>query len=604
MDDNELLEVLMATPILTLDHDVATDLFRIYGATQSHQIGLLSIPACRSAGRGQKFWTIPARYLQVVALGNTFKIQWTQPAIDRWLQLLTTAEACKRLRTDGLTPDEESHLVKMLAEYGVVPKPNQAAAMVHLATGAKVGLFSETGAGKTVVVAGASKLYELTPVLIVCPPSVLYNWKIELSRFGIEAVILDGGKTQRDKVMEAFDPELTPVLICSYGIAKSLTRYAPYGSTSLKRCNACGGQLDIPEEKCQVHEKWLNTIPWKVTVVDECHRIRDPHTDQTRAIWYLMHVSPYTWGLTGTPMQDNATELWSLLHGLDPVEHPSSTKFRDRYLSQSKTFWGTTEVTGILPQRRAEFDDVTQWHWRRDVKSGMPEVVHEIRTTTMGAKAAKAYAQMKKQLMAEVGLTGTDETGVLLADNHMVKHGRLRVLANATVEVDDNDHVTLHEPSAKLDLMEDTLNDYDEPLLLWFSSVKLLKLAQARLDKRNEELTAKGGSPIPYVTIHGETSARARQQAVEDFQSGKVDRILLNPAAGGEGITLTRARVSINVMRPDSSIQDTQARGRNLRYGVEYDELIEVDLITLDTVEEDLIPKMDQKRTNIKEVLG
>lgn len=196
--------------------------------------------------------------------------------------------------------------------------------------------------------------------------------------------------------------------------------------------------------------------------------------------------------------------------------------------------------------------------------------------------------------MAEIGLEGSDDTTVLLADNHMVKYTRLLQLANATCEIGGDGEVVMSEPSDKLDLFMDTLEDVGEPVIAWFASVKLLKLASDRLEK----------SGIKHVVIHGETSPKKRQEAVDAFQNGDVDLILLNPAAGGEGITLTRARVSVWVMRPASSIQNSQADDRNNRYGVEHDELLCIDLVAEGTIEEQALERLMAKRQALAEVVG
>jgi SNF2 family DNA or RNA helicase len=450
------------------------------------------------------------------------------------------------------------------------------------------------GSGKTIVVAGALKLYGIKTALIVCPPSVIYNWRTELRRFGIEACVIDGTPAQKQKIMDNLDLEVTPVVVCTYGTAKKLTRLARYGATALKRCNVCGGHHDIPEAKCEVHERFLNTIDWEAVVIDEAHRIRDPHTANTRAVWHLTEGRPYRWFLTGTPIESNAKEFWSVLHAMDPIEHPSSSKFQDRYLDTVETFFGGTEIRGLKPHAKAEFEAITQWRWRRDLKVGMPETVYEVRTTQLRPAAHKAYNQMERQLMAEVGLEGSTDTTVLIAQNDMVKWGRLMQMANATCEIAADGNVIMADPSDKLDLFMDTLEDHPEPVIAWFASLKLLKLATARLDKAG----------VRYVVIHGETSPKAREAAVTAFQSGDVDLILLNPAAGGEGITLTRARVSIWVMRPASSIQNSQADERNNRYGVEHDELLVIDLIVEGTIEEQTLDRLAEKKAAKAEVVG
>jgi SNF2 family DNA or RNA helicase len=106
------------------------------------------------------------------------------------------------------------------------------------------------------------------------------------------------------------------------------------------------------------------------------------------------------------------------------------------------------------------------------------------------------------------------------------------------------------------------------------------------------------------VSVHGDVSALDRQAAIDAFQNGEVDHILVTYGAGSEGTTLTRAPVAFRVQRPWSSIQDQQAPDRNHRIGSEHhDQIVYVDFVTLDSVEEDLIEMHEQKRGSQQEIL-
>ena len=218
----------------------------------------------------------------------------------------------------------------------------------------------------------------------------------------------------------------------------------------------------------------------------------------------------------------------------------------------------------------------------------------------MKGKHLKAYNDMKKQLMAETG----EDNVVLFAQNHMVKAGRLKQLAQSYIEtaVTTNDEgeeeieVTPIEPSPKLDLLMDTLQDVEgTPLLVWFDSVKFMRLAQARLDKEGTK----------YALIDGSMSAEKRYQAVQAFQGGEVDMILLSIHAAAEGVTLTRAPLAIDVERSWSLLLEDQRRKRNNRIGSEiHDEIRTIVLMTKDTIEEDQFADLAQKRETRDQVIS
>jgi len=177
----------------------------------------------------------------------------------------------------------------------------------------------------------------------------------------------------------------------------------------------------------------------------------------------------------------------------------------------------------------------------------------------------------------------------------MVKTGRLKAMASSTIMIDAEDKVRMVEPSWKLDTVEDAMVDYEgKPTIYWFENRDLLHMFEARLTKRE----------INYVSIHGDITGKDRDEAIQSFQRGDVDHILITYGAGSEGTTLTRAPVAFRVQRPWSSIMDQQAPARNRRIGSEgHDQIIYVDFVTRETVEEDLIEQHAMKIGAQQEVL-
>lgn len=556
-----------------------------------HSDGIATIAGHKFHGKGQDYWTIPLTWVSLLTLLELFPDTEVEPALSEWAhaEWVGRIEPCVKLRTGEGESIVDDTLLKEVAQLcpdtrspiEPVERRYQVSGAFLLGTAKRFLLLDEQGTGKMTEGAMALSLYPDTlPALIVAPASTLYTWKRELDLFGLDSIILDGDATKRRKAFALFEGDTPPqVAICSYGMLDKHSRVAPYGNIKLSEAHR------TPKE--------LNMIPWRTVMADEVHRAKDPHSVQTRALWSVSSHADYRWGFTGTPVEQSPEDFWSLLHFIDPDSWPSKVKFIDTWCDSWQNWYGILEVNGIRDDRLDAWRRATEWVWRRKMAENLPPLEPEIRYCEIKGKQFKAYKDMEKQLMAEVG----ENNRVLFAQNHMVKAGRLLQLANSNVETEtvvdaetgeDVVEVTPIEPSTKLDLLMDTLKDYPTtPLLIWFDKVKFMRLAQARFEAKD----------IPYVVIDGTLSARARDEAVQAFQTGKVDRILLSVAAASEGITLTRAPVSIVVQRHASLILNDQKDRRNLRIGSEiHEKITQIDLITKGTLEEEQLQALTDKR--------
>lgn len=572
----------MNSPHITISLDTSHDRFRITGGTYMHRDRIASIPGSRFVGGGADYWTIPRSWPGVKALSRLFgeALDWAQDAADwanqTWESLI---EPSLHLRNVGANPEWVGAVASTLPE-GILTMDYQIAGAFFLATAKRAALFDEQGTGKMTQTALTLSLYPDTfPCLIVCPKGVVYTWQRELAKFSIESTVIDGGKTEREKQFESFQTGSSQVLIISYHLMPKHSRVAGFGTIKLS-------------DEHRAHKE-LQQTAWRTVVADECHRMKEPDTVWTRAVWACREKAEYVWGLTGTPIEENIMDMWSLLHYIAPLEFPGKSKFMDMYVLTVPQFFGGIEILGMRPDTAQEFRDITEWHWRRVLKGDdLPPEQFDTRFAFMPAKYTKVYKDMKKQLMAEVDSDGSYDT--LFAENHMVKTGRLFMMASSAVAIDAEDNVRMTEPSWKLDEVEDTMVDYPYPSIFWFVNRDLLHMFEARLAKKE----------IPFVSIHGDVSARDRTDNIEAFQSGKVDHILLTYGAGSEGTTLTRAPVAHRVQRPWSSIQDQQAPARNRRIGSEIHEHITyVDYIVRGTVDEEVAQRQIDKKEAQQEVL-
>lgn len=577
---------LMASPTLTID--VLDDTrFKLTGGTFVHKERISMIPGSRFVGRGEDFWTIPRAWTSITVLARLFKdnLNWTAPVVE-WANSIWAGiiEPALQLRNEGAKPEWIEAIGAGLPD-GILTKDYQVAGALYLATAKRASLFDVQGTGKMTQTALTLSLYPDTlPALVVCPKSVLYTWQAELAKFGVLSIVVDGSVAERRKAFETFAEGKHSVLIISYGLMLKHSRVAGYGT------------IKLTEDHRQ--HKELQQTQWATVIADEGHRIKDPTAVQTRAVWACREHARYVWALTGTPIEKNIVDLWALLHFMDPVEWPSKTKYIDLWVMTAPGHFGGVEILGLRPDLIEEFRGLTEWHWRRQLASEeMPPVVYDLRIPTLPAKAQKAYKDMKKQLMVELQVGESELFQTLFAANHMTKAGRLHMMASATVAFDaeDPEKVRMIEPSWKLDAVQDAMKDYpDTPIIFWFNNRDLLHMFETRLDK----------DEIRHVAVHGDITGRDRFEAVDSFQRGDVDCILVTYGAGSEGTTLTRSPVAFRVQRPLSSIKDQQAPFRNRRIGSEHHEHITyVDFVTRGTYEENVIANLDGKTEAQQEVL-
>src|SRR5690606_34480740 len=252
------------------------------------------------------------------------------------------------------------------------------------------------------------------------------------------------------------------VLIINWEALKTHSRVAAYGSNALTKCPEHGGvDPKITPAKCHAHDKELNAIDFKAVIADEAHRMKSGSALSTRALKAATGDAEYRFALTGTPIANAPDDLWSILNWLYPEAYPSKVKYIDRYLDVAYNVWGQPTVIGVRQGMEKEFfagvDPILRRMPKEIVLPYLPPVVYERRDVEMTPKQAKAYKEMRDQMIANI------DGELLINTNPMTKFMRLLQLASAFMEVEtrteiDKDtgeekivqDVTLVEPSGKL----------------------------------------------------------------------------------------------------------------------------------------------------------
>ena len=484
--------------------------------------------------------------------------------------------------------------------------PFQRAGVQFLTFAKQAMLTDEMGTGKTpqtiftlanIVRNGENPF----PALVVCPNNMVLTWEKEINRWwpGLKVNVVKGGIGWRRKMIE----EPAHVYVINFEGVRSHSKLASYGSIRLRRCYECDPNMpsDASHQpsRCETHAKELNHKEWRSIIVDEAHRMKDPRSKQSRAIKALRPKGrdTYIYGLTGTPIGDAPGDLWTMLNMVSPEEFPARQAYIDRYCLAGYNMFGGMEIVGLNPQTKAEFFKIVEPRFRRMPKAAvlpfLPDKVHSRRYVEMSTKQAKAYKQMDINQIAVIEGDDNEVQGIVVTANPLVELTRLVQFSSAYAEVNEDGHVRLSEPSNKVDALMEILEDLGEqPAVVFAQSRQLIDLAAARLTKHK----------IPFSMIVGGQGAWERERAKEDFQEGRVRAILCTIAAGGIGITLTRAAHAIFLQRSWSMIENKQAEDRVHRIGSEIHDKIEIiDVVSVGTVEEGQLIALEGKEERLQE---
>jgi SNF2 family DNA or RNA helicase len=556
-----------------------------------------SLPGSKWDPKAQQ-WRVPASWASCLALRSTFRDDLViGPRLAEW----AGQEVANRI-----TPANELRELEIIEDGSNEDLfPHQRAGVKFLAIARRALLADEPGLGKTAQAIRALKELQdrgedVFPALIVCPNTLKKNWKREFERWwpGIDVEVIKGSATQRRKIFE----EEADVYVINWESLRSHSRLSGYGSIALAKCVDCGGHDDkVSENRCEVHPRELNAIDFKAVVADEIHRSKEPKSKQTRALWAATGDADIRFALTGTPIANNVLDMWSILHWLSPDEWPSKTRWIDRMINTMLNAFGGMMVLGVKPHMEQEFYAAINPRMRRMLKKKvlpwLPEMMFERKDVEMSTKQKKAYDQMRDLMIAE--LEGGES---VTAPSPLTQTIRLLQFASsfAEISVDEStgeSKVTLAGPSCKVDAVMDDIKNGD----FGDDSVAVCAVSRQLIDLLSAEMTKE---KIPHGLITGAQTEDERQQAVDDFQSGKIKWILFTAQAGGVGITLTAARRLVMLQRPWSLVDHKQALDRVHRIGSEiHDSIIISDYVTEGTIEERVIQVLETKADNFEQIV-
>lgn len=416
--------------------------------------------------------------------------------------------------------------------------------------GAGACLADDMGLGKTVQTL-AVLLERATdgPALVVAPTSVVANWLDEARRFAptLNVRAYTGPAASRAARLEDLGP--FDVVVTTYGL------------------------LHIDVEA-------LAAVEWSTAVLDEAQAIKNPTTKRARAARKL--GARFRLVTTGTPIQNNVVDLYSLFSFLNPGMLGSMKRFRENF---------------ALPIER-DRDPAARARLRRliapfvlrrikaEVLDDLPPRTDVTLSVEMSPEEAALYEALRQRAMEDLEALASKDP-----ESGSGEH-RLQVLAHLTrLRLACCNPLLVHAEgpsSSKLKTFATTLDELRQgrhKVLVFSQFVRHLKLIEEHLVE----------SDIPYQYLDGSTPAKARAERIAAFQAGEGDAFLISLKAGGVGLNLTAADYVIHMDPWWNPAAEDQASDRAHRIGQTRPVTV-YRLVTKGTIEEQIVALHRHKR--------
>ncbi|MFC8867281.1 SNF2-related protein [Streptomyces sp. NPDC057148] len=433
-------------------------------------------------------------------------------------------------------------------------------AWLHLMTSLGLGgcLADDMGLGKTVtVIALHLKRARTEPTLVVCPASLLGNWQREITRFapGVPVRRFHGPDRTLDGLTGGF-------VLTTYGTMRSAA-------------------ATLAEQH------------WGMVVADEAQHVKNPYSATAKALRTI--PSPARVALTGTPVENNLSELWALLDWTTPGLLGPLKSFRARHARAVENGEDEEAV-----DRLARLIRPFLLRRRKSDPGIVPELPPKTETDhpvpLTREQAALYEAVVRESMLAIESAEGIGRRGLVLK------------LLTSLKQICDHPSLFLkeeHPPggadrltarSGKLALLDellDTVLAEDGSVLVFTQYVGMARLITSHLLAR----------AVPVDLLHGGTPVPERERMVDRFQSGATPCLVLSLKAAGTGLNLTRAGHVVHFDRWWNPAVEEQATDRAYRIG--QTQPVQVHrLITEGTVEDRIAEMLQSKRALADAVLG
>jgi SNF2 family DNA or RNA helicase len=404
------------------------------------------------------------------------------------------------------------------------------------------------------------------PVLLIAPTSVVTNWEREIDRFapGLQTYVHRGASRLRgEKIREAIKDQ--DVVLTSYPVVR----------------------LDAES---------IQSIQWLAVILDEAQNIKNPEAKQTQAIRKI--EAEFRIALTGTPVENRLSELWSIMHFLNPGYLGARKAFRENFAMPIERYHDEEaikqlkQLTTPFILRRVKTDP--------RVISDLPDKVETKVYCTLTEEQATLYEAVVQDVMKQI----EEEEGMKRRGLVLSMMMQLKQICNHPVQYlhqksKDSADVSLDDRSGKLErlgeLLEEVLAEKDRALIFTQFAEMGEMLA--------EYLPKAFGAATQF--LYGGTPVKTRDQMVKRFQEDEhaPPIFILSLKAGGTGLNLTRANHVFHFDRWWNPAVENQATDRAFRIGQKHNVQVHK-FVTTGTLEEMIDEMIESKKGLAQAVVG
>ena len=428
-------------------------------------------------------------------------------------------------------------------------------------------LADDMGLGKTLQIIAFLLSQKKSKSIVVVSTSVIYNWMDEFEKFApsIRIGLVHGSKSKRDKVLREFKRGLGIKIEEDNLKEKSYEKYdvllTTYGT--LKN-----------------DEKAYENLSFDYCIIDEAQNIKNPAAQATLSVKNIK--SRCNIALTGTPIENNLMELWSIFDFVMPGYLFTKERFRERFiLDESNLSELKYLITPFILRRLKE-----------DVLSELPEKLEKKYLVEMKGKQKQLYSFYVKAIKNQLNENKSSEKSGRDKINLFSYLTKLReICLDPSLVVPD-----YTGGSSKLTVVKEIVKDASESgkkILLFSQFTSVLKKIEEDFKKED----------ISYLYLDGGTSAKDRVERVKKFnEDSNIKVFLISLKAGGVGLNLTSASVVIHFDPWWNPAVEDQATDRAHRFGQE-NKVEVIKLVAKDTIEEKIVLMQEDKRELIQSLM-
>lgn len=418
-------------------------------------------------------------------------------------------------------------------------------------------LADEMGLGKTIQTIAfiTSEVESGLPVIVISPTSLVYNWKDEIEKFSpnLKTLIVIGNKSERQELLK--NASQYNVILTSYPLIRN----------------------DIDD-----YEK----IQFKYCFLDEAQQIKNPNSINAKSVKRIKAQNYFA--LTGTPMENSLTELWSIFDFIMPGYLLNHSKFMKKYevpIIKNKD-------QKVLKELSKHIQPFILRRLKKDVIKELPPKIEHKVVVEMTEEQKKVYASYlvntKREIEHEIREKGFNRSKLSI----LSLLTRLRQICCNPSSFIENFDGESGKILALHDILEESINNKHRILI--FSQFTTVLKSIGKMLKEDK---------VDYMYLDGQTDIKDRSDSVSDFNSGVGDVFLISLKAGGTGLNLTGADVVIHFDPWWNPAVEEQASDRAHRIGQKKSVEI-IKLIARGTIEEKIYELQQKKKEIINDIIN